>query len=68
MSCDLIDDTYYNTSQRQVPVKWTAPEVFIESKTEVNKRFTLYRHYIIGSIQSTVTFGVMDVFCMKYGA
>ena len=29
MACDVTDDTYYITSGGKIPVKWTAPEVYI---------------------------------------
>ena len=33
MSRDLMDENYYTSHGGMIPVKWTAPEVFITSKT-----------------------------------
>ena len=30
MSRDLMDDDYYKSSGGQIPVKWTAPEVYFK--------------------------------------
>ena len=68
MSRDLIDSNYYITSGGKIPVRWTAPEVKNEiSVAKFIYASTLYRHYIIKNTQFRVTYGVMDVYCMKYG-
>ena len=33
MSRDLLDENYYVTSGGKIPVKWTAPEVFVSFYT-----------------------------------
>ena len=68
MSRDLIDNNYYITSGGLIPVKWTAPEVSVKQISHLLlDPFTYCRHYITENTQFRVTYGVMDVCCMKYG-
>ena len=39
MSRDLIDENYYITSGGKIPVKWTAPEVAIDSGVNIIYRY-----------------------------
>ena len=68
MSRDLIDDNYYITSGGKIPVKWTAPEVANDHISHLLQHSIAHcRHYIIENTQFRVMYGVMDVYCMKYG-
>ena len=69
MSRDLIDDNYYITSGGKIPVKWTAPEVDTDQISNLfhNSLLIIHRHYITENTQFRVMYGVMDVYCMKYG-
>ena len=68
MSRDLIDDDYYIASGGKIPVKWTAPEVANDRISHFIQHPTVHcRHYIIKNTQFRVMYGVMDVYCMKYG-
>ena len=68
MSRDLIDDNYYITSGGKIPVKWTAPEVANDHISHLLQHPIAHcRHYIIENTQFRVMYGVMDVYCMKYG-
>ena len=68
MSQDLIDGNHYITSGGKIPVKWTAPEVANDHINHLLQHpIALCRHYIIENTQFRVIYGVMDVYCMKYG-
>ena len=68
MSRDLIDDNYYITSGGKIPVRWTAPEVANDHISHLLQHPIAHcRHYITKSTQFRVMYGVMDVYCMKYG-
>ena len=70
MSRDLIDGNHYVTSGGKIPVKWTAPEVandHINHLLQLHIAYCACRHYIIGNSQFRVMYGVMVVYCMKYG-
>ena len=68
MSRDLIDDNYYITSGGMIPVKWTAPEVTNDHIGHLlHHPIAHCRHYIVENTQFRVMYGVMDVYCMKYG-
>ena len=67
MSRDLIDHNYYITSGGKIPVKWTAPEVGSYCSYIYPMIFSLYRHCTLRNTQFRVMYGVMDVYCMRYG-
>jgi len=68
MSRDLLDENYYITSGGKIPVKWTAPEVYIPSTSVSIINLLLYfRQHITRNTQPKVMCGVMDVYCMRYG-
>ena len=68
MSRDLNDENYYMTSGGLIPVKWTAPEVTTDQISHLlQDPAACYRHYITENTQFRVMYGVMDVYCMKYG-
>ena len=65
MARDVSDDTYYITSGGKIPVRWTAPEVWIFYIVQQNNELKLMlfynSHYFIESTQLKVMCGVLDV-------
>ena len=69
MARDVASDTYYITSGGKIPLKWTAPEVY-SNCMRVNYNYVVtfqFRQFFIRSIQHRVMYGVLGVYCMKYG-
>ena len=68
MSRDLIDGNHYIASGGKLPVKWTAPEVANDHIYHMIRYSIAHcRRCIIENTQFRVMYGVMDVYCMKYG-
>ena len=65
MARDVSDDTYYITSGGKIPVRWTAPEVWVLCIVQGNNKskLTLFynSHYFIESTHLRVMCGVLDV-------
>ena len=68
MARDVGDDTYYVATGGKIPLKWTAPEVWILCKHKMNYSQSLSQQYISKNFQFKVMCGVLDVYYMKYGA
>ena len=74
MARDVTGDNYYMSSKGKIPVKWTAPEVYMFLKWLLqltlhpyNDAWFMFRHCSVKDIQFRVMFGAMGVCCMKYG-
>ena len=67
MSRDILDENYYITSGGKIPVKWTAPEVCVFKILLKIETYIFRRQYTTGNIHYSVMFGVMVVYCMRYG-
>ena len=62
MARDVGDDIYYIATGGKIPLKWTAPEVWILCKHTITySHSSLYRQYITKNFQHKVTCGVLDV-------
>ena len=70
MTRDLDEGSYYVSRGGQIPVKWTAPEVYYNYIHDGITYFIMciYRLYTIRSIQQRVMCGVLVVSCMRSGA
>ena len=75
MSRDLLDEDYYVSHGGIIPVKWTAPEVYIlTNDSAVLKSLfitqwycTTVRLFTTRSTPLPVMCGALDVSCMRYG-
>ena len=62
MARDVGDDIYYIATGGKIPLKWTAPEVWILCKHTITYIVIVhYRQYIIKNFQHKVMCGVLDV-------
>ena len=73
MSRDLADADYYLSQGGKIPVKWTAPEVYIILYTgyaagkAIIIGYSIYRPSYTRSTPLPVMCGALVVSCMRYG-
>ena len=71
MSRDLDDGDYYMSQGGMIPIKWTAPEVYttlLSYRYGILREFCSCRLSTLESIPQQVMFGVLEYWCMRFGA
>ena len=66
MSRDLQDENFYISNAKKIPIKWTAPEV-TQYYIVITNNIVICRPYTLNVILQLVMYGVMVLYCMRYG-